>query len=55
MRPFKFEDEDIEDFQLEHAIGSKPDLVIVDARAITWPGKRAIEGLRELTRLAMQS
>ncbi len=50
--PFHFEDEDMEDFQLEYGIGSKPQLAIIDGRSLSWCGKRAVEGLRELSQLA---
>jgi ABC-type Fe3+-hydroxamate transport system substrate-binding protein len=50
--PFQFEDEDIQDFQLEHGIGSKPQLAIIDGRSLSWPGKRVTEGLHELSQLA---
>jgi ABC-type Fe3+-hydroxamate transport system substrate-binding protein len=50
--PFQFEEEDVQDFQLEFGIGSKPQLVIIDGRSLSWYGKRAAEGLRELCQLA---
>ena len=50
--PFQFEDEDIQDFQLDHGIGSTPRLEIVEGRALSWCGKRTADGLRELTQLA---
>ncbi len=50
--PFQFEDEDIQEFQLEYGIGSKPRLEITDGRSLVWLGTRAIESMRELTRLA---
>ena len=50
--PFQFEDEDMQDFQLDYGIGSKPRLEIVDGRSLSWYGIRAPEGLRDLTQLA---
>lgn len=50
--PFQFEDEDIQEFQLQFGIGSKPHLEIADGRSLAWPGRRALESLRELTQLA---
>ncbi len=50
--PFGFEDEDVQDMQLEYGIGSKPLIEIVDGRVLDWPGRRAFEALRGLTQLA---
>lgn len=50
--PFQFEDEDLQDFQIEYGIGNRPRLEIIDGRSLSWYGKRAIEGLRHLSRLA---
>jgi len=50
--PFQFEDEDLQDFQLEYGIGSKPKIDIVEGRNLSWYGRRTIDGLRELTGLA---
>ncbi|MDP6689937.1 MAG: helical backbone metal receptor [Alphaproteobacteria bacterium] len=52
--PFQFEDEDVQDFQLEYGIGSKPKVDIVEGRNMFWYGTRAIDGLRELSALAAQ-
>jgi len=50
--PFQFEEEDVQDFQLDYGIGSIPMLEMIDSRGLTWPGRRAADGLRELSEIA---
>ena len=50
--PFRFEEEDIQEFQLENNISGTPKLEIIDGRALSWAGKRTVEALRELSQLA---
>jgi len=52
--PFQFEEEDVQDFQLDHGIGSIPALEMIDSRGLSWPGKRAVDGLRELSEIIAQ-
>ena len=50
--PFQFDDEDIEDFQMQYGVGTNLRLEIIDGRLVSWCGRRAAGGLRMLSRLA---